>query len=385
MGRILCLSNGHGEDHVGRQLALHLHRLGHTVMALPLVGAGHPYTQVGIPLLRTAPELTSGGFNLLSDLRQGLGQVLWQQWQALRQQRSHLDLIVAVGDVLVMAMAWASGRPYAFVGTAKSDYYWGDEQGEYSPLPIGIPWRQQRCDYFPWERWLMAHPRCRAVYPRDGWTSRRLQEHFGIPALDLGNPMVDDLSDALRLNLPHPALLLLPGSRPPEAYRNWQMMMTVVDHLPPTMTCMAALAPTVDPSQLSTSSRPVQLLTGQFAAAVHHADVVLAMAGTATEQCVALGKPVVTLPGDGPQFTRHFAQKQARLLGSPIHLTTVSQAPALINQLYGRWTRDPEWRARLKQVGVTRLGSPGAAERISTHLSSLLIPAPPLAHPTGSS
>ena len=39
------------------------------------------------------------------------------------------------------------------------------------------------------------------------------------------------------------------------------------------------------------------------------------MAGTATEQAIGLGKPVIQIEGKGPQFTKSFAEAQRRLLG----------------------------------------------------------------------
>ena len=50
------------------------------------------------------------------------------------------------------------------------------------------------------------------------------------------------------------------------------------------------------------------------------ADIAIAMAGTATEQFVGLGKPAVIFPGEGPQFTYAFAEAQSRLLGCSITL-----------------------------------------------------------------
>jgi hypothetical protein len=42
------------------------------------------------------------------------------------------------------------------------------------------------------------------------------------------------------------------------------------------------------------------------------------MAGTAAEQAVGLAKPVLQLPGQGPQFTASFAEAQRRLLGPTV-------------------------------------------------------------------
>ena len=41
----------------------------------------------------------------------------------------------------------------------------------------------------------------------------------------------------------------------------------------------------------------------------------ISMAGTATEQAIGLGKPVLQIEGKGPQFTKSFAEAQRRLLG----------------------------------------------------------------------
>ncbi|WP_254721672.1 hypothetical protein [Kovacikia minuta] len=84
--------------------------------------------------------------------------------------------------------------PYAFVGTAKSEYYLRDEAGW---LPRDSWWsdrleRWTGCVYHPWERWLMSRPNCKAVFPRDSLTAKVLRQ-YGIPAFDLGNPMMDGL------------------------------------------------------------------------------------------------------------------------------------------------------------------------------------------------
>ena len=41
----------------------------------------------------------------------------------------------------------------------------------------------------------------------------------------------------------------------------------------------------------------------------------ICMAGTAAEQAIGLGKPVIQIEGKGPQFTKSFAEAQRRLLG----------------------------------------------------------------------
>ena len=58
MGRILLLSNGHGEDLSGSLLGSALRTLGHEVTALPLAGLGNPYAQATIPLPVSYTHLT---------------------------------------------------------------------------------------------------------------------------------------------------------------------------------------------------------------------------------------------------------------------------------------------------------------------------------------
>ena len=44
------------------------------------------------------------------------------------------------------------------------------------------------------------------------------------------------------------------------------------------------------------------------------------MTGTAVEQAVGLGKPIIAVPGNGPAFTYRFAEAQNRLLGDSVQV-----------------------------------------------------------------
>ena len=59
MGRLLLLSNGHGEDLSGALLGQALQREGHAVDALPLVGKGQPYQDAGIALIGGTQEFST--------------------------------------------------------------------------------------------------------------------------------------------------------------------------------------------------------------------------------------------------------------------------------------------------------------------------------------
>ena len=57
------------------------------------------------------------------------------------------------------------------------------------------------------------------------------------------------------------------------------------------------------------------------------------MAGTAAEQAIGLGKPVIQIEGKGPQFTKSFAEAQRRLLGKYVFCASnYKDKSAQINQ-----------------------------------------------------
>jgi uncharacterized protein (TIGR03492 family) len=91
----------------------------------------------------------------------------------------------------------------------------------------------------------------------------------------------------------------------------------------------------------------------------------IAMAGTATEQFVGLGKPAITFPGIGPQFTYAFAEAQTRLLGSSLILV---DRPSQVADAVQSLLRDPDRLQLIAENGLRRMGKPGAARRIAACL-----------------
>ncbi len=401
--RLLVISNGHGEDVVALGLIQALRRRCPTldIQALPLVGTGTVYTQAHIPCLVTGASLPSGGFWAMNpqrvwrDWQAGLGPLTRHQLRQVRIWRQGGGNVLAVGDGVPLLFAWWSGAPYAFVGTAKSQYYRNPKAGEANHRPR---WWERGCVYYPWERWLMQQPRCYGVFPRDLVTAEALKP-WPIPVFDLGNPMLDGLHPTGELHLGHldispdGTILLLPGSRPPEAYRNWAQILAAIAPLvtsEQSFLFLSALAPTLDWQPIKASlvtqgwhphtnahatgtaslfqqQHSRLLLTNLFGDALDHADLAIAMAGTATEQCVGLGKPVISLPGQGPQFTPAFARAQTRLLGpSVILVAQPREVAAAVNTLL------PVSAECWRQWGRDRMGVPGAAERIAQHLGPWL-------------
>jgi uncharacterized protein (TIGR03492 family) len=438
--RLLVLSNGHGEDTIALRILQALQQKNNCpeLAALPIVGEGRAYTQNQIALIGSVKTLPSGGFlymdgrQLARDLRGGLVGLTLQQLQAIRRwvrgeakgqggrgagkgknDSAQSGFILAVGDIVPLLFAWLSGVPYAFLGTAKSEYYVRDEQGL---LPRKSWWDDRLARwlgsiYLPWERWLLSRPHCKVVFCRDELTADRLKR-FGIPALHLGNPMMDGLDAGFSSHIPYPSscpappltLVLLPGSRPPEAYANWKLILQAVMELVQAfanrpLLFLGAIAPglSLEPlnnelANLGWQHRPIQpnseldeeKLTSEFTYAnavlfltqrefgdcLHRADFAIAMAGTATEQFVGLGKPAMIIPGQGPQFNPAFAEAQTRLLGPSVILVNhPKQVSAALNSLL----EAPDRLHLIAENGWRRMGRPGAAERIATSLSEHLL------------
>jgi uncharacterized protein (TIGR03492 family) len=402
--QLLCLSNGHGEDAIAMRILQQLqqHPSSPKLAALPIVGEGLAYRRNGIPLVGSVQLMPSGGFiymdkrQLARDLQGGLLRLTLAQLKTARDWAKAGGTILAVGDIVPLLFAWWSGAPYAFVGTALSEYYLRDEAGGLSHLS----WFDQLKSrlgsvYSPWERWLMRHPRCKAVFPRDGLTAAALRKR-AIPAFDLGNPMMDGLEPAGITFEPPPngdrplTLVLLPGSRTPEAYENWQLMTYAVATLVARLShqkllFLAAIAPQVDPNLLrqtletqgwrwlasSPDLKFVQhnatlvLTQSAFGDCLYQADFAIAMTGTATEQFVGLGKPAIILPGKGPQFTAAFAEAQTRLLGPSVVLV---ERPDQVFEAIQSLLQNPDRLQLIQDNGARRMGKAGAAQRIAEQL-----------------
>jgi uncharacterized protein (TIGR03492 family) len=85
----------------------------------------------------------------------------------------------------------------------------------------------------------------------------------------------------------------------------------------------------------------------------------IAMAGTATEQFVGLGKPAITIAGFEPQFTPHFAKLQQRLLGCSILLG--DSAESVADKLEYLLQNPPKWQ-EIAVNGRQRMGLAGASD-----------------------
>jgi uncharacterized protein (TIGR03492 family) len=423
--RLLILSNGHGEDLIALRVIEALRRLHPTVglATLALVGEGTVLTaareRLGLECLGPCRQLPSGGFSnqslsgLLQDLAAGLPRTTGQQLQVVRRWGASGQPILAVGDLLPLAMAWLGGGPFGFLGTPKSDFTWR------TPSPAGwgstaLADSYHHCkgsEWDPWEWGLMGHRRCRLVAVRDRLTARGLRAHR-VAALAPGNPMMDGFR---RVALPAclqqgRRLMLLPGSRLPEALGNMERLLAA---LPDAGQCdrlggVTVLVPTGrglpgSPHLASLfAAAGLQLLSlpplqgvqsrwrrgnlevwigpGCFETWAPWAEVGLATAGTATEQLVGLGVPSLSLPGPGPQFTAGFARRQSRLLGGAV------QPCRSAEEMRGRLMallRDPQAREHLGRRGRRRMGPAGGSATLARLVSERLLLLNPPESPLG--
>lgn len=423
--RLLVLSNGHGEDLIALRVIEALRRLQPAagIAVLALVGEGAVFSAateaLGLEGLGPRRPLPSGGFSnqslkgLLQDLAAGLPVSTWQQLQVVRRWGASGQPILAVGDLLPLAMAWLGGGPYGFIGTPKSDFTWmTPSPPEWGSPPLADGYhRCKGSEWDPWEWALMAHRRCRLVAVRDRLTARGLRTHR-VAALAPGNPMMDGFQER---PLPAPLyqgrrLMLLPGSRLPETLGNLERLLAA---LPDPSQCdrlggLTVLLPTgrdlprspalgalfaearferhpPPPLQGALASwrrgaLEVWIGPGCFEAWAPWAEVGLATAGTATEQLVGLGVPALSLPGPGPQFTRGFARRQSRLLGGAVWpCGSPEEARARLLALL----RDRQARDRLGRRGRGRMGPAGGSAALAAWVNERLLTPESTAHPPG--
>jgi len=393
--RILLLSNGHGEDLSGALLGRSLGALGHQVQALPLVGKGEAYRREGIPLLGRTREFSTGGIGYtslrgrLTELIQGQVVYLLQQLIRLLRQAHRFDQIVVVGDVIPVIAAWLSGRPTATYLVAYSSHYEGR---------LRLPWP---CGE------LLATRRFQAVFSRDQLTADDLSQQLGRSVRFVGNPFMDPVLATTTAKLPDATqrIGLLPGSRRPELEDNLRLLLLVVDKLVaraggcPGLCLDLALVPSLTDADLKALSEQtgwrlagggllhpsgltIQVRRDAFQAVLQHSDLLICMAGTAAEQAVGLAKPVLQLPGHGPQFTEAFAEAQRRLLGPTVFCaegeagsrSNLAATADLAMELLNRSQTDPDLQRQCREEAERRLGAAGGGRRMAELISAIARP-----------
>lgn len=388
MRDILFASNGHGEDVVACKVLDRLTELraGLSIHAWPMVGEGHSYSQRGIPLSGTRNLLPSAGFatldwNLMKgDLRAGWIGTHWGQFRDAVALRGRYRLVVAVGDIIPIAAGVLSKSPFLFIGCAKSSYY------------------RAMHGYTGLERMLLRR-HCRTTFPRDARTHEELVSHR-VPSLYLGNPMMDGLEpggDRLGVSEDATVIGMLAGTRE-DAETNLLDLMAGAGqawkHVEPqrALSFVFAARSQLRPQEMAAriaadhrlqdwqlreladadagvvmrlaglSGSEVVIAKRRFNDVLAMSSLVVGMAGTANEQAIGLGIPLITVPSSGVQGERYVRMKMEYFGDAAV---AVPREPEAIGREIGALLADAARQAQMAAAGRERMGRPGASNAIA--------------------
>lgn len=385
---LLMLSNGHGEDVIGAAILKELFSKESQLWGrvMPIVGEGNAYKNLPIKLMGPLKKLPTGGFmrqslrNFFRDLRGGLLGHTYDQIQTLRKIRHETSLVVCVGDVLLVILAgFFVRKPMIFIPTAKSEYISG---------------------HYRIEKNLMKRF-AKLVLPRDAKTAEVLLE-AGVAARFVGNAMMDsfEVTDYdFEINSGARVVGILPGSRV-EAYQNMKTILQTIYSLESLkvepMDYLVALASQISVDIIERTANElgwfieksansltgivaqlvnhegvrVKLCKGVFGDVLQQSDIFIGLAGTANEQAVGMGKPVVAFPTSGAQFNQKFVNAQKKLLGDSI--SVVKPLPEKIAAEVLVILSDQERYQMMAQVGMERMGPKGGIGRMAEIILDLI-------------
>ena len=374
MNHILFLSNGHGEDEIAAAIIKNLQvtnkKICESIIALPLVGQGRAFKSIGIELVAPGQDFPSGGFimtnrELIQDIRAGLLKHFWTQLKGIWKIRKNIEVVVAVGDVLpfLLSIICPTSKK-VFLSAAKSSY-------------VG--------DHNSMEKWLMKTI-AKTTFVRDEITSKYLNSK-NINCQCAGNVMMDCMNitgDDFGLNTNQKVIGILPGSRV-EAYDNFSILSDVITkinnlNIYSDIVYLVALAPSLDIGKANkafhqnkgeSSNDYNTIITTKFGDVVKRSDVIIGLAGTANEQSVGCGKPVIAFPGGGPQTSLYRFRLQSRMLGGAVVLIK-ERDPDIIASKTFEILKNIDFHQKVIDLGIQRMGRPGAASKIAEYIIEII-------------
>ena len=404
---LLIISNGHGEDVIALEIIKRfLKKLNvKKIEVMPLVGNGKIFDTIktkNFSKIGFLKELPSGGFSnqslkgFLLDFISGFLVDTFKNFLIVRGKLKDQYKIIAVGDLLPLFFAWASKCEFSFVGTPKSDHTWSNGPGwAFSDFYHQI----KGSEWDPWEMFFMRSTRCKSLIMRDEITANNLNKKM-ISARYFGNPMmdfVDEKNEKISNIIMFKRLILIIGSRFPEALNNLDIFLNCLEDLKLSNDLVILLPLSINANILKIRSHlrnsgylqdnNVQFRIGEdsvwikkdkyillgkstFKEWANMASVGLSNAGTATEQITGLGVPSISFPGKGPQFTKSFAKRQARLLGGSV-LVCHNKNTLLIN--LDNLLNDKAYRVEQVKIGMKRMGKSGASKKIVDYINFSLL------------
>ena len=106
----------------------------------------------------------------------------------------------------------------------------------------------------------------------------------------------------------------------------------------------------------------VLVAKGRFPDVLRLSRVVVGMAGTANEQAIGLGIPLVTVPSSGVQGERYVRMKMEYFGGAAV---LAAREPDAIAGAVAGLLADPARCARMATAGRERMGLPGGSDAIA--------------------
>ncbi len=395
MSRILILSNGHGEDLSGSLLAKELSQMGHHVEALPIVGNGNNYKKHKIKVVCKTKEFGTGGLGYnslkgrINDIFNGQIIYFFKKLLLTFLIRKKYKYFVVVGDIVPILFAWLSRKKFFVYLVAYSSHYEGK---------LRLPWPS---------KFFLCSNKLQNLYTRDLLTSHDLTNQLSRKVFFYGNPFMDvflPFKKELKPSIFN--IVLLPGSRIPEIINNFYLMIDVLENLSkyryfekvefnfaivnnlPPKKIIKILSSKKWVFQKSKSNKNnlvmkykstiVSFRWNSFSESLYKSNLVISMAGTATEQAVGLNKPVIQIEGYGPQFTKSFAEAQRRLLGEYVFCITkykskkekLEKTSDLIIKIIYLMRLNKKFLISCTQNSLQRIGDRKSTNRIATDINN---------------
>lgn len=369
---ILFISNGMGEDSIAAEIIKRLPK-GLEVDAYPIIGGGRAFEGV-CQIVGPRSHIPSQGarlerLSLLSDLPSMLASIA-PAVRFLRQARIRYRKIFVVGDSVGIVLARLAGiRINLYLDVYK----------------VGQAHRYSSCERAAIGRTVDL------TLCRDEILVSQLRR-AGINARSHGNIMLDTISygsaDLSYLGKGRPVVGLLPGSRStaPSAFA----LQAEALHLAAseeTFDAVLALAPDIEPTDLAAVSQlqweapelvggsdcgrlvrnglNIVLVRGATGNVIEASHLLLSQSGTATQQALGLGRPVIAYHPEGHRAKR---LKDEQALMGVSRILVPPRADDLARALV-RLLRDPSERERLGRVGRTRMGGAGTMAAVLEELA----------------
>ncbi|MCR8539414.1 MAG: lipid-A-disaccharide synthase-related protein [Prochlorococcus marinus CUG1439] len=332
MSKILILSNGHGEDLSGSLIANQFVKIGYSVNALPIVGKGIHYEKEKIKIIGKTKEFSTGGIGYnsfkgrLTEIFRGEIIYLLKRLYLTYKIRKKYDYFFVVGDIVPLFFAWVCKKEFFTYLVAYSSHYEGK---------LRLPWPS---------KFFLLSQKAKKIYTRDSLTANDLTLQLKKKVSFLGNPFMDKFFFRDKeLKKSEFSIGLFPGSRFPEILDNFVLILDLLEALSDLRYFQKiefnfAIVNALSASKIKEilqnrkwvylekikdrhllkfqyKSLEVNIYWNNFDKILLKSRCCISMAGTAAEQAIGLGKPVIQIEGKGPQFTKSFAEAQRRLLG----------------------------------------------------------------------